>query len=317
MAKTKRRATGRKRVAGTPKPRRTAAGAAPRAAAAAAVGGWAGTIGTRVVGTMDLQTEDPATKPDGGLYGLRFLGEGDSWFSVNAVPWSANVLEQLEFSQPSIVVTLAQPGDTIRRMADVARNPRLAMYLANPNFAYRWDAVFLSGGGNDVIDAAGSIIVRGTGTDPAAYVDAVVLARTLEDVRQGYRDVVALRDRPGSPNRGRPIVVHTYDYATPRDSPAQFFGIPALGPWLYRALTLAGVTGGALQRGVADLIFDALGDALVALAGELPAFVVVDTRGTLLRARPTATGNDNDWLNEIHPNTGGYRKIAARLVRDL
>ena len=315
MAKTKRRVRKPSRGTGARRPRRTAAPAALPAAAAS--GGWAGTIGTRVVSTMDLLTEDPAARPDGGLYRLRFLGEGDSWFSVNAVPWSANVLEQLEFSQPSIVVTLAQPGDTIRRMADVARNPRLAMWLANPNFAYRWDAVFLSGGGNDVIDAAGSIIVRGTGTDPAAYVDAVVLARTLEDVRQGYRDVVALRDRPGSPNRGRPIVVHTYDYATPRDSPAQFLGIPALGPWLYRALTLAGVSNGDLQRDVADLIFDALGDALVALAGELPAFVVVDTRGTLVRARPTATGNDNDWLNEIHPNTGGYRKIAARIVRDL
>ena len=44
---------------------------------------------------------------------------------------------------------------------------------------------------------------------------------------------------------------------------------------------------------------------------------LVDTRGTLARAQPSATGNDNDWLNEIHPNTGGYGKIAARLVRDL
>lgn len=316
MAKTKPRAPGRKRAAGTPKARRTAPGKAQRAAVAAP-GGWAGTIGARVVTTMDLMTEDPATKPDGGLYGLRFLGEGDSWFSVNAVPWSANVLEQLRFSRPSIVVTLAQPGDTIRRMVDLTRNPRLAMYLADPNFAYRWDAVFFSGGGNDIIDAAGSIIVRGTGADPAAYVDAVVLERTLEDIRGGYRDVVALRDRPGSPNRGRPIVVHTYDYATPRNAPAQFFGVPAVGPWLYRALTLAGVDDLGLQRGVADLVFDALADALVGLAAELPGVIVADTRGTLVRARSTATGNDKDWLNEIHPNTGGYGKIAARLVRDL
>jgi lysophospholipase L1-like esterase len=315
MARARRPARSRRRVPPTPRPRRTAAGVALRAPAA--LGGWAGTIATRVVNVMDLMSEDPAVQPDGGLYGLRFLGEGDSWFSVNAVPWSANVLEQLRFGRPSIVVTLAQPGDTIRRMSDLARNPRLAMWLANPRFAYRWDAVFFSGGGNDVIDAAGSIIVRGTGSDPANYVDAVVLDRTLEDIRSGYREVVALRDRPGSPNRGRPIVVHTYDYATPRDAPAQFLGVPAVGPWLYRALTLAGVTNRALQQGVADRIFDALADALVALAGELPGFVVVDTRGTLERSRPTARGNDNDWLNEIHPNTGGYRKIAERLVRDL
>ncbi len=315
MARAKRRARSASPATAAPRARRTRARVALRAARAA--GGWAGTIATRVVNVIDLASEDPATKPDGGLYGLRFLGEGDSWFSVNAVPWSANVLEQLAFGEPSLVVTLAQPGDTIRRMADLARNPRLAMYLADPNFAYRWDAVFLSGGGNDVIDAAGSIIVRGGGGDPAAYVDANALGRTLAEIRAGYRSVVALRDRPGSPNRGRPIVVHTYDYATPRNSPAQFFGVPAAGPWLYRALTLAGVGNRELQQGVADFIFDALGDALVALAGELPGLVVVDTRRTLERARPAATGNDNDWLNEIHPNTGGYRKFAARLVRDL
>lgn len=316
MAKPKRRVRTRSRATAAPRPRRPAAGVAPPAAATL-LGGWAGAIGTRVVNVVDLASEDPATKPDGGLYALRFLGEGDSWFSVNAVPWSANLLEQLQFNRPSIVVTLSQPGDTIRRMGDVSRNPRLEMYLAHPNFAYRWDAMFLSGGGNDLIDAAGSIIVRGAGADPAAYVDAVVLERTLEDIRSGYRRIVELRDRPGSPNRGRPIVVHTYDYATPRNAPAQFFGIPAAGPWLHRALTLAGVSDGALQQGVADRIFGALAEALVALGAELPGLVVVDTRGTLVRARTAATGNDGDWLNEIHPNTGGYRKLATRLVRDL
>jgi hypothetical protein len=40
---------------------------------------------------------------------------------------------------------------------------------------------------------------------------------------------------------------------------------------------------------------------------------VVDTRNTLVRANPTERGNSNDWINEIHPNLGGYRKIAARL----
>jgi lysophospholipase L1-like esterase len=40
---------------------------------------------------------------------------------------------------------------------------------------------------------------------------------------------------------------------------------------------------------------------------------VINTRNTLVRANPTEGGNSNDWINEIHPNLGGYRKIAARL----
>jgi hypothetical protein len=280
-------------------------------------GGWSGNVVTRVVGLDDLSSDDPAMNPNDEGYALRFLGEGDSWFSINAVPWSANLLEQLRFDGPSIVLTLAQPGDTIRRMSDLSRNRLLAMYLGNPRFASQWDAVFFSGGGNDVIDAAGSIIVRGAGDDPIAYIDALAMDATLKVIADGYRRVVDLRDRPDSPNRRRPIVVHTYDYATPRDAPALFLGLPAVGPWLYRALNLAGVRDPAIRQSVADLVIDALADTLLTLGEELPNFFVVDTRGTLDRAAPTAKANDKDWLNEIHPNSRGYAKIAARIVRAL
>jgi len=315
MAKPKRRAR-KTRAARTPTRSRAAKGRTRRAAHPLG-GGLFGKIATRVIGLDDLSSDDPAMNPDDGRYALRFLGEGDSWFSINAVPWSANLLEQLRFNRSSIVLTLAQPGDTIRRMSDLSRNRLLAMHLGNPRFASRWDAVLFSGGGNDVIDAAGSIIVRGSGNHPAAYIDALALETTLKVVRDGYRRIVDLRDRPGSPNRRRPLVVHTYDYATPRNAPALFLGVRALGPWLYRALNLAGVRDLTLRQAIADLVIDAMAESLLALGEELPNFVVVDTRGTLDRAAPTETGNDKDWLNEIHPNSRGYEKIAARIVRAL
>jgi lysophospholipase L1-like esterase len=280
-------------------------------------GGLTGKIGTRVVRLGDVASGDPSMNPDDVRYKLRFLGEGDSWFSINAFPWAANVLEQLQFSRPSIVLTLAEPGDTIRRMATLSKNRLLTMYLAHRNFASKWDAVFFSGGGNDLIDAAGSIIIRGTGTDPNSYVDAGALKSTLDVIKSEYRRIVDLRDRSGSPNKGCPIVIHTYDYATPRNAPAQFFGLPALGPWLHRALKLAGVTSSKLQQDVSDRLFNAMADTLLTLGEELPHFFVVDTRNTLERASSDATGNDKDWLNEIHPNADGYRKIAARIVRAL
>ena len=46
-------------------------------------------------------------------------------------------------------------------------------------------------------------------------------------------------------------------------------------------------------------------------ANPLPNFHVVDTRGTLQRSALGTTGNDGDWLNEIHPNRGGYDKLAG------
>jgi lysophospholipase L1-like esterase len=45
----------------------------------------------------------------------------------------------------------------------------------------------------------------------------------------------------------------------------------------------------------------------------LPNFHVVDTRQTLVPAVLDDAGNCNDWLNEIHPNYRGYRKLAAKL----
>jgi lysophospholipase L1-like esterase len=36
-------------------------------------------------------------------------------------------------------------------------------------------------------------------------------------------------------------------------------------------------------------------------------------RNTLVPANATEVCNSNDWLNEIHPNLDGYRKIANRL----
>jgi lysophospholipase L1-like esterase len=53
------------------------------------------------------------------------------------------------------------------------------------------------------------------------------------------------------------------------------------------------------------------------LESELPAFHVVDTRNLLQRAEIDAKGNSGDWLNEIHPNSDGYRKIADRLAAKL
>ena len=95
--------------------------------------------------------------------------------------------------------------------------------------------------------------------------------------------------------------------------------MPIAGPWLFKAFAGSGIEI-ALQQRIADLLTDGLADALLQLDAEtgsegrkLPAFHVVDTRNTLVRANPTERGNSNDWINEIHPNLGGYRKIAARL----
>lgn len=257
-------------------------------------------------------------------YPWHLLAEGDSWFTIGAVP-SSNLLYELRLRRWTQVFNLAYPGDTIKHIGELAGNPDLNTWLAKRNFATRFDGLLLSGGGNDLIAAAPDLI-RTTprpGTDPAqaaSYLNEEPLAALMSTVQQGYARIIALRDSPTSLSIGAPAFTHTYDYVTPRNAPARFLGTVALmGPWLYKVFRDSGLDI-ALQQRIASALVDRLAEALLALDStrgtpgvRLPAFHVVDTRNTLVPANPTEIGSSNDWLNEIHPTLDGYRKIAARL----
>lgn len=252
-------------------------------------------------------------------YPLRYLAEGDSWFSFGS--WKLeSMLTQLRLSRPTALVTLAQPGDTIRRMSDISRNVHLDNWLSRRFGAYDWSAILISGGGNDVIDDALEIIPasaapQSAGKAAGEYVDAARLDKTLDEVREGYRRIVGLRDRPDSPCPGVPLVTHAYDLATPRDAPARFL-VPLMGPWLYPAMLAARIPE-PRWNDVSDFILGALGECIAGLEAELPNFHVAPTQGTLTRAQAGTTGDSNDWANEIHPNRNGFRKLARLLATPL
>jgi hypothetical protein len=151
---------------------------------------------------------------------------------------------------------------------------------------------------------------------PEDYCDETALQSLLADVTDGYRRIVALRDAPGSSCPGAPIVTHTYDWVTPRNSPARFVGVAAKGPWLFPALTEAEVPTKDWLA-LSDYLLRRVGDAILELGApgpvRLPDFHVVDTRSTLIRAQLATTGVSNDWMNEIHPTFDGYRKLADKI----
>jgi lysophospholipase L1-like esterase len=280
----------------------------------------------RVVDVGQVLAADPTTAsiPDSPEFTHRILAEGDSWFSINAVP-GTNLLKALAFEHPTIILNIAEPGDTILRMSALVKNEWMRKLVTDRNFASRWDLLLLSGGGNDLIDSAGAIVKAPStagSADPADYVDAVELARLVAAVQEGFRRLADLRDAPGSTCAGKPIVTHTYDYAMPRPSPGKFLIFNALGPWLHRAFEDKG-TPNALRMPVTRLLLDGLGDGITALAqgpGAIPNFHVVDTRGTLEPAAPDASGRSGDWENEIHPSAKGYRKLSevvSPVVRSL
>lgn len=270
-----------------------------------------------VITPNDLRAgEDPERRNDPDNYATKYLAEGDSWFSQGGLP-SSNVLYELRLSKRALVLSLARPGQTLVHMSTISRNNFLKYYLTEERDTWKWNAIFLSGGGDDLIDKISAIVHRGSGDDPADYIDSGELDEVLDEIVQGYTRIVQVRDAANGLNNGVPIIVHTYDRVTPRDAPAKAGVIPVGGPWLIGMFENCEILDSTLQCAITDRIFDRLTETLVSLETKLPNFKVVNTTGTLRRAAPGTTGNNRDWLNEIHPNRGGYRKIAARFAAGL
>ena len=220
------------------------------------------------------------------------------------------------------MVNIAYPGDTVEAMSSLAGSPDLRKMIYDEQWAYEWNVILLSGGGNDVIDRAGEIIVKAskkTSKKAADWVDVDALDEIVSGVQDCYRKIVEIRDQPGSANADVPILTHTYDYVTPRNAPAKFGFAGIMGPWLYPRLEMVGAPV-KVRVPIAGYVMDRLAEGLLALSrgpGRLPNFHVVDTRNTLDLADPEDIGNSNDWLNEIHPNHPGYRKLARKISTKL
>lgn len=255
--------------------------------------------------------------PNDSLYDNRILAEGDSWFSMGGIPTS-NLLFSMKFKKFTIIVNCARPGDTIRKIGRVAKNPNLKKAMSRRD-GYSWDAILLSGGGNDLIDDVDKLIRKFTKieSDPALYCNLDELDRTLQSVEKGYRKIIDLRDAAGSSCKGKPVITHTYDWMTPRNSPSRFFPFKLKGPWIYPALVAANLPE-SQWNAVSDYLVDALRNTIKGLArgaDKLPNFHVVNTQDTITPAALGETGESGDWMNEIHPSSDGYKKLATKIGR--
>lgn len=253
------------------------------------------------------------------------LAEGDSWFSLGAIP-AYNMLDPLEFATFGAVVNLAHPGDTaddMRRALPTSSARRvdlwaseLALHLADRN-AYPYQGILLSAGGNDLIAAFPHLLKRHVDyasadpADPAALIDADALARFDAFLTDSLTGIVRFIREEGGPNRDAPIFTHTYDYPTPNDAPARIFGVRAGAAWMYPQLVAAGVPQ-SFWIPLSDHLIEHLARLLRGL--DLVDFHVVDTLGTIQRAALGATGASGEWDNEIHPSRRGYAKLAAKMA---
>ncbi len=248
------------------------------------------------------------------------LAQGDSWFSIGAFPppLTTNLLFSLKLSGSCVIVNCASPGNILSHMADTTRS-RNFLQLLNGTQAMRFDGILLSGGGNDLIDAAQS-------TDPSP---ARRLLRTQAEwgpsvaggmryisdagwsvfevhIQAVFQELIRARDKATSKNRNVPVILHTYDRPSPRDSGAGM----GRGPWMSVALETFEIPERDWDS-VADELFTRLRALLISIAAKHPNVHLIDTQGTLVPAG-NSQGPTADWQNEIHPTRAGYRQLSAK-----
>lgn len=267
-------------------------------------------------------------------YGRRLLAEGDSWFTLGTlnVAAASNVLYQSVFSQSTAIVNCAFPGDTLARVVDWWRDPHFEPLLCQPRFQRFWEAILISAGGNDLIDAAqvpphderGATIPLAQrllrtaqeaaavpGGGPERLVSEPGWATLTGYLSANIDELLARRER--GINRARPIFLHTY--ALPTVRPSGSLGAP--DGWLYPALLRYGLTG-TIAQDVSDALFGRLRAWLLALDQDSgrpearPRVHVFDSAGmaAITPAAPDSHGRSGDWVNEIHLTPGGYAKLG-------
>jgi len=166
-------------------------------------------------------------------FARKYLAQGDSWFSIGTFPpWSTtNLLQQMVLTRSTLAVNCAKPGAALAHMTDTS-TARVFLNLLNGNTAWKWDALVISGGGNDLIDAANTspsapidrrLMLKpgewGGGTSPSRYLSDAGWT-TFADHMSEVLDLLLTQRDKNPLNRGIPVFFHTYDYVTPRNSPA-------------------------------------------------------------------------------------------------
>lgn len=263
------------------------------------------------------------------LFERKCLAQGDSWFSIGALPpqVTTNLLIPLRLARRTVVVQCGRPGKVLRRFTDTTRESDFLNMIRGP-LAGRWDAILISGVGNDLIDAVGSPpqaapelrllrtpVERGAGPlVPMAYISEPGWNTFVAHIRKVFDALVDLRD--SDQNKQVPMLLHNYARLQPRNAPAGPLGMA--GPWLHPSFETY-----AIAQADRLAVSDELTTRMDALLRELIAarraadpnckLHLVDTRAKagIVLADAQMGGTSGDWANEIHLTPDGYAKCAG------
>jgi len=249
---------------------------------------------------------------------IRILAEGDSWFAYPRqfliFGKDANILDHLKEKSGLVITDLSSNGDEAVQM--VTGDSKLDFLDRVSSGEY--DLILFSGGGNDIVGRFDFEFFLKQKTREMTWVDCIEeerLSRRLEMIRNAYIDLIDLVKLACNKTGVRipPIITHTYDLAIPMEDGAIFLGglfkVDGGRSWMHPFLMKSGIADADDQKAIVRHILNKFGDLIDGLGNQYDddRFKVIDTRNTI---------EESDWLNEIHPTSEGFRKIANRIYNE-
>lgn len=244
---------------------------------------------------------------------LRILVLGDSWLSLPGNLWSGdNVVQFLSRkswtdahgARPMNLLSFAHPA---KELADMSRDFDLHQGLAflqdlgeRRGIDFRFEAVIVTGGGNDILPFPERII---GGPKGVGAILEEPLAAALADIRASWLDILKLV----APWQC-PVIAHGYGAVTPTLKSGKII-IPfkGIGPWVGKHLLTE--LGLSVERGkeLIGIVIDRLNETM----RTTPGLSWFDARDTVAAIPP------KDWHDEIHFFEPGWERLSVRWLEAI
>ncbi|MCP3944103.1 MAG: SGNH/GDSL hydrolase family protein [Desulfobacteraceae bacterium] len=250
---------------------------------------------------------------------ITIVSEGDSWFAYPK-KWliagkPSNLIDHISkwTHKKANFLTMASNGDEAVDIISGKQKHDLVKILRwhhNGKNRKPVDLLLFSGGGNDVvgendferfINRYDESYVTGK-----QYINMPRLERKIKQIGLAYQELLDIRDHYSPKTL---IMTHTYDYPYPSLTGGVFLGgLIQTEAWMKRFMDAAGIQE-EFQADVIQVFMDTMAKEILDIETRRKGFIVVDSRKTLVGA--------TEWLNEIHPTSEGFKKIAEQIFKKM
>lgn len=235
----------------------------------------------------------------------QILVEGDSWF---AIPTAKNIIKQINKLGKFNLLNLASSGDEAIGMMNWQQKRRLHRALEDTDNEYNFKALMFSAGGNDIVGPEMWHLLKEytPGATAIECINNEMWHVKLTQIEMIYRELFLIRDNL---KPELPIIIHCYDRAVPSGEAHKILWdiLKVSGPWMKPSLDKRGIDS-LLHQDIVSHLLESLREMLIKLSNESPYVHLVNSFDTL---------DANEWGDELHPTSQGFKKIVHQKWKPL